>query len=584
MARFRTAALALALTLGLGTCVGLSACGGARAGPGPGRGRASAADPTASASSAPTAPAPSAPSATDPWTGAGIVAAPGGRYLTDARGRRLQLHGVDLAAKCGGGAVPQPAAGTPCVGPATGSQPAFVLSPTAADPGRRFTGADAATLARLGVTVVRLGIVWEGLEPGPRGAGPNDPAYCAPHAAGTPYPALGAADPYDARVLAAYLTRTDAIVSELARQGIRVIVDMHQDAFGSAFSDARGDTPWNGEGAPPWATCTDHAPFGTVSTWGQANRRPAVEAADHHFYANDVRGDLQGQFVEVWQSVARHFRGDPDVLGYELLNEPADFSQPRFDPELQCDYGGPAHEPASCATSGAQALPDGWIGAIQDVDPAHVVFYEPPIYNFFGARERIGIDEPLRVRNVGFAFHLYHPPSVIASLIERERAATRTDQPGGPPAIMDEFGGSRHAAGAAADVAQAGRLGISWSYWSALELHDPTGNPAEYLLDQATRRPVPAKARALAVAYPFATAGTPRAESWSPPARRLRYRYAVDRAVRAPTEIVVPPYTYPRGYRATVTGATVESRPGARILMLTPRPGATTVSVTVSPR
>ncbi len=561
MARIRTAALTLAIAVSL--TVGLSHVGS---------GEPRLMPRAAAAGSA------------DAWTGAGIVAAPGGPYLTDAAGRRLQLHGVDLAAKCGGGAVPQTAAGTPCVGAATGAQPAFVLTPTATDPGRRFTESDAATLAGLGVTVVRLGIVWEGLEPGPRGVGPSDPTYCAPHAAGTPYPALGAADPYDARVVDAYLTRVDVIVSELARHGIRSIIDMHQDAFGSAFSHRGGATPWNGEGAPPWATCTDHASFGTVTSWGQANRRPAVEAADHHFYANDVRGDLQGQFVHVWQSVARHFRGDPDVLGYELLNEPADFSDAPFDPELQCDYGGRTHEPASCATSGAQALPNGWIGAIQTVDPGHVVFYEPPIYNYFGAEERIGIDEPLRFDNVAFAFHLYHPPSVIVSLIERERAATRTDQRGGPPAIMDEFGGSRHAAGAAADVAQAGRLGLSWSYWSALELHDPTGNPEEYLLDQRTRRPVPAKARALAVAYPFATAGTPRAESWSPSARRLSYRYAVDRAVRAPTEIVVPPDTYPRGYRATLAGATVQSRPGAGILMLTPRPGATTVSVTVSPR
>ena len=34
----------------------------------------------------------------------GLVRSPGGPYLTDSVGRRLQLHGVNLVAKCGGGA------------------------------------------------------------------------------------------------------------------------------------------------------------------------------------------------------------------------------------------------------------------------------------------------------------------------------------------------------------------------------------------------------------------------------------------------------------------------------------------------
>jgi hypothetical protein len=184
---------------------------------------------------------------TDPWAQIGSVRAPGGPFLRDAHGRRLQLHGVDLAAKCGGGARPLKGSGTPCVGPASGPHLAFVLSPTARDPGRRFTAANARTLHQLGFTIVRLGIVWQGLEPGPRDAGPNDPRYCARHRAGTPFPTLGAADPYRASVVSAYLARTDRIVALLAHAGLRVIIDMHQDVYGSAFSDPRGPSPWNGE-------------------------------------------------------------------------------------------------------------------------------------------------------------------------------------------------------------------------------------------------------------------------------------------------------------------------------------------------
>ena len=58
---------------------------------------------------------------------------------------------------------------------------------------------------------------------------------------------------------------------------------------------------------------------------GEADGAPAVQTALHHFWANDVRGDLQGQFARVWQAVARHYRGDADVIGYEVVNEPNDF-------------------------------------------------------------------------------------------------------------------------------------------------------------------------------------------------------------------------------------------------------------------
>jgi hypothetical protein len=235
----------------------------------------------------------SARAASGGWAGAGIVRAPGGPYLTDAFGRRLQLHGVDLAAKCGGGAVPTNAPGSPCVGPARGPRLAFVLSPTASDPERRFTAADAATLARLGFNVVRLGIIWEGLEPGPAGVGPNDPGYCAAHTPGTPFPKLGSADPYNGAALNAYLARTDRIVSLLAHAGIRVVLDMHQDAWGSAFSNRMSPAPWNGEGAPPWATCTGGQTFTAPPLWSNAYFDPAVKAAVHNFFSNDVRGDLQ---------------------------------------------------------------------------------------------------------------------------------------------------------------------------------------------------------------------------------------------------------------------------------------------------
>lgn len=86
----------------------------------------------------------------------------------------------------------------------------------------------------------------------------------------------------------------------------------------------------------------------------------------------------------------------------------------------------------------------------------------------------------------------------------------------------------------------------------------------------------------LGVPYPWATAGTPGAQSY---ARGVfRYSYAVDHAIHAPTEIAVPPYAYPHGYRVRVRGASVVSARRAAVLELTARRAARTVIVTVSPR
>ncbi len=519
----------------------------------------------------------------DGWAGAGTVQAKGGPYLTDAQGRDLELHGVNLVAKCGGGAVDTTAAGSPCVGGEWGPQLAYVLSPDATDPGRRFTAADARTLAQLGFNVVRLGIIWEGLEPGPRNVGIDNPHYCSGHAPGTPFPTLARGlNPYNPGIVRAYLERTDRIVNLLAHAGLRVIVDMHSDVYGSAFYNTKGSSPWNGEGAPLWATCTGGATFHPSPGWGNFYTLRPVQVAMHHFFANDVRADLQGQYARVWSAVASHFRGNPAVLGYEIYNEPNDYLVKSFDPELQCDYGGTVNEPKSCAVNHPQALPHGLIGAIQAADPTHVVFYEPSGNTNFGAPETIGISEPLRFPRLALAFHAYGNVSAELSLVAAERAKTHTDQPGGPPWILDEFGANNHDAASAKTVDHADTDNLSWAYWSAMQLHDPTGGQAyEGLLDQTTRQPYPNQGRAMSVPYAWATAGRPGAQSFYRPAQTYRYRYAPDPKVHAVTEIEIPPYTYPLGYTVAVTGARVTSKPNAALLTLSAEKSAKSVSVTV---
>ena len=145
--------------------------------------------------------------------------------------------------------------------------------------------------------------------------------------------------------------------------------------------------------------------------------------------------------------------------------------------------------------------------------------------------------------------------------------------------IMDEFGGGPSVSDIAQVAALANRASLSWSYWSALQLHDPTGAPGENLLNDRTAHPWPAKARVLAGPYPLATAGTPGPQAFDPKTRLFGFTYAVDRRVYAPTEIIVPPYTYPLGYDVIVRGAVVTSAPDASPLTLRPLPGSRRVAV-----
>jgi endoglycosylceramidase len=246
-----------------------------------------------------------------------------------------------------------------------------------------------------------------------------------------------------------------------------------------------------------------------------------------------------------------------------------------------------------------QALHDGLIGAIETADPTHLVFFEPMLSATFKADNAVGITEPLRFPNLVFAIHIYGTPpknvygcprticlkSEQASLarLVKQRSRIRTLQPGGPAMMMDEFGGGPSIPDIAQVVALARHDALSWSYWSALQLHDPTGAPGENLLNDRTAKPWPEKARVLAGPYALATAGTPGPATFDPTSRSYSFAYTVDPAVSAPTEIVVPPYTYPDGYHVLVGGATVVSAPGASLLQLTPLPGSSRVTIRLEP-
>lgn len=80
--------------------------------------------------------------------------------------------------------------------------------------------------------------------------------------------------------------------------------------------------------------------------------------------------------------------------------------------------------------------------------------------------------------------------------------------------------------------------------------------------------------------YPVATAGTPTPIVFDPATRRFTYRFTADPAVKAPTELFIPRFQYPGGYRVRVQNARYAIQADPARLFITDATGPVTVDVT----
>ena len=204
-----------------------------------------------------------------------------------------------------------------------------------------LTEADFAQMAANGFDVVRLIISWSRLEPTP-----------------------GAVD-------AAYLDDIAQAMQWARIHDIGVLLDMHQDAWGPWVGTPDGVTcpspleagvGW--DGAPQWAT----ALVGTVATCRAPTGREfslSVQTSFEDFYL-DV-GGVQSHLVATWRAMAARIAGEPNLVGYDLLNEP--------NPGLTIgvsDY-------ALLGVYYARAIAAIRDGEASVAAPRHMVFFEPSV-------------------------------------------------------------------------------------------------------------------------------------------------------------------------------------------------------------
>jgi endoglycosylceramidase len=239
-----------------------------------------------------------APAGAQPWL---HVEHPVGQlaYIADPERRRVVLRGV-----VSGGLVDYWSGSDPAD---LAPPPAHPIDPAAYADGRCPANAptvsqpplcerDLAQMHALGFTVLRLALSWSLLEPSPGS--------------------------YDSR----YLDRIAQVVGWARAQGIYVILDMHENAYGRFVArpvppPLAGGTPTalnRLSGAPAWAVRTLGLPSEVYL--GQRELNPAVNGAFTSFWLD--RAGLQEHYVGAVAALARRFAGDSTVLGYSPFNEP----------------------------------------------------------------------------------------------------------------------------------------------------------------------------------------------------------------------------------------------------------------------
>lgn len=416
-----------------------------------------------------------------------------------------------------------------------------------------FSDDDAAFLAANGFNAVRVGVIWAGVEPEP------------------------AVINYD------YLASIENTVQTLANHGIVSILDFHQDSYSSVFE---------GEGAPEWATETGGLPNPIFGFPVDYALNPAENHAWDALWSNADAPDgvgLENHYAQMTEAVANYFKDNPDVAGYEIMNEPWPGSQ-----ALPTVFG-------SAFFDAQQLTPfyDQVTSAIRAVDPNTPVLYEPNTLFNQGIPTQLGtVDGSHTV----FAFHDYcTPPLNTAELcplwndLIMDNVAAYV-QPREIPGIITEFGSGDGPIAIASAMQAADENHYGWLQWAYNGVPSITGTaPGNALVIDPSQPPTGDNLDAVrldvsSAPYPQAIAGTPDNWSFDPDSQIFTLSYSTDMVgsegsfgAGAQTEISVPQIQYPDGYQVTVTGGQVVSNPDAPVLVIASNAGAGSVTVTVAP-
>jgi len=254
-------------------------------------------------------------------------------------------------------------------------------------------------MQKLGLNMLRLGVMWPGVEP-TRG-----------------------------HYNESYLDGIERIVDLAAKHGVWTLLDMHQDGLSEYFC---------GEGIPTWAvverstglfafpapydhfdTATD---FYTEERLPDSPRLPTRKACDTHnlgpgwhegtmaasrgyqaLYEN-ANGTLDA-WAAMWAHVAARFKGRPEVLGLELINEPFAGNFYRH-PSLMP----PRPNPWNADKVNLQPAYDRINTAVREVNDEVLIFFAGVTFGDLGAGFTHAPGGDNYANRSVLAYHYYNPP------------------------------------------------------------------------------------------------------------------------------------------------------------------------------
>ncbi len=368
----------------------------------------------------------------------------------------------------------------------------------AADSLPQLADDDYAHIASWGMTAVRLLVFWEAIEPR-RGE-------------------------YDD----AYLAAVHAQVARAKDAGLAVIVDMHQDLFGSGFG---------GKGLPRWA-CDEalYASYQQPASWFLGYFTKEVTSCFDRFWESQ---ELQEAYADAVRRLADELENEPAFLGIELMNEPFWGSQRNFEPQVLAPFYRRVVDRAELA-SRVRIVAEPSVarnaGLATELPPPFGCGSRPWVYapHYYPAytEDGTGYDGDAAAIAAAFSTFVDEAKHLVAPVAVTE-VGIRNDAP-----LADAY---LHAVLDAADASLASVF--VWDFDRGAD-----GGFALLFADGSERPLVSSLIRA----YLHKVAGWPKGEHWDALGRILVASWtSADEVVGEPTEFLAPARLYPTGVVVT---------------------------------
>jgi endoglycosylceramidase len=459
------------------------------------------------------------------------------------------------------------------------------------DANNSLSDVDAQNLRSWGFNVVRLGVMWPGVEPSKGN--------------------------YDST----YLDEIETIVKNLHNENICVILDFHQDLFHRKFC---------GEGVPNYVydTCVAAeskltkpfpAPVVNETYPLDVNGDPDIDSClskgfASYYFSQEVSKAFQCLYDNVdglwdslanyWKQIAQRFHSYDNVLGYELINEPWVGDLYRHPRTLVPGYTEKTY---------LQPLYQHIHNAIRSIDDEHIIFFEGLTIDYWPSGFSEGPGGSSYNDRQALAYHIYCPinnatlkKEVVCDLAQDEFFAMRrkdADRIGGGM-MMTEFGATRDIQSDLYALQRNCRLmdeyRQSWIYWQFKYYQDiTTCTPIGESLYNADSSVNEDKIRVLSRSYPQAVAGSEISYEFNPITALFKLSFlplaTLPTAVTASSAQITTAvyinreYNYPHGAIVTVSeGAPIQISCGklkdkGLIYFKQTDPWASSVEVTVKP-